>query len=247
MQRAGVYRRGLENEHLERAGDQMESLMHILRAGYPDSGVGERFCFDESLRNLHQAHDAGRGVLVLSPHLCGYAVFARVLAEHVPTSIYLRRSPDRGRHALNVLMGQAGGGDLVFPPLNAPPAQRLNVAISILRKRRALYVTPDLPRKANQGVPVTIWNRTVYFPTGVTVMAMRTGSPMYRNVVFPRGTLPRAFWRAYGSLTPRRPPGACPQGDAGVRESDGPAPAPLSGHVVELARQALDAHSAQAG
>ena len=177
MRRAGVYREGLENEHLERAGDQMEFLMQILRAGYPDSGVGERFCFDESLRNLHQAHEAGRGVLVLSPHLCGYPVFPRVLAEQVPCSIYLRHSPDPSKHALNVLVGQAGGGELVFPPANGSPAERLNVAMSVLRRRRALYVTPDLPRKANQGVPVTIWNRTVYFPTGVMIMAMRTGSP----------------------------------------------------------------------
>jgi lauroyl/myristoyl acyltransferase len=177
MRRAGVYHEELENEHLERAGDQMEFLMHILRAGYPDSGVGERFCFDQSLSNLHQAHEAGRGVLVLSPHLCGYPVFPRVLAEHVPTSIYLRRSPDPSKHALNVLMGQAGGGDLVFPPPNGSPAQRLSVAIGVLRKRRALYVTPDLPRKANEGVPVTVWSRTVHFSTGVMVMAMRTGSP----------------------------------------------------------------------
>ena len=177
MRRAGVYREGLENEHLERAADQMEFLMHMLRAGYPDSGVGQRFCFDESLSNLHQAHEAGRGVLVLSPHLCGYAVFPRVLAEHVPTSIYLRRSPDPSKHALNVLTGQAAGGDLVFPPPNGSPAQRLNVAMAVLRKQRALYVTPDLPRKANEGVPVTVWNRTVYFPTGVMIMAMRTGSP----------------------------------------------------------------------
>jgi len=177
MRQAGVYREGLENEHLERAGDQMEFLMQILRAGYPDSGVSERFCFDESLRNLHQAHEAGRGVLVLSPHLCGYAVFPRVLAEHVPSSIYLRRSRDPSKHALNVLVGQAGGGDLVFPPAKGSRAERLNVAMGVLRKRRALYVTPDLPRKANQGVPVTIWNRTVYFPTGVMIMAMRTGSP----------------------------------------------------------------------
>lgn len=177
MRRAGVYRAELENEHLERAGDQMEFLMHILRAGYPDSGVGERFRFDESLGNLLQAHEAGRGVLVLSPHLCGYPVFPRILADHVPASIYLRRSPDPSKHALNVLMGQAGGGDLVFPPANSSPAGRLNVALNVLRRRRALYVTPDLPRKANEGVPVTIWNRTVYFPTGVMIMAMRTGSP----------------------------------------------------------------------
>jgi lauroyl/myristoyl acyltransferase len=186
MQRAGIYRRGLEKDYLERAADQMTFLMHILRAGYSGSGVGQQFCFDESQRYLYEAHEAGYGVLVLSPHLCGYPVFSRVLADCVPCSIYLRHSPDPSKHALNVLMGQAGGGHLVFPPANGSPAERINVAMGVLRQKRALYVTPDVPRKASEGVPVTIWDRIVYFPTGVMIMAMRTGAPVVFSTWFYR-------------------------------------------------------------
>lgn len=189
MRRAGIYRQGLENDYWERAADQMTFLMNILRAGYPDSGVGQRFCFDESQRYLHQAHQVGHGLLVLSPHLCGYPVFARVLADHVPCSIYLRHSPDPSKHALNMLMGQAGGGHLVFPSANGSPAERLNVAMRVLRQKRALYVTPDLPRKASEGVPVTLWDRVVYFPTGVMIMAIRTGAPIVFSTWFYRDGL----------------------------------------------------------
>ena len=176
MRRAGVHRGGLEDEYLARAADQMEFLMHILRAGYEDSGVSDRFRFDESLSHLKTAHQNKRGVLVLSPHLCCYPVFARVIAEHVPCSIYLRHSRDSGKHALNVSMGQAGDGHLVFPPANGTPAERLNVALGVLREGRALYITPDLPRRPDKGVPVSIWNRTVYFPAGAMTMALRTGA-----------------------------------------------------------------------
>ena len=41
-----------------------------------------------------------------------------------------------------------------------------------------LYLTKDLIRKPNKGVPVTLLGRTVYWPTGAPVMAMRTGAPI---------------------------------------------------------------------
>jgi len=178
MKRAGVYRKGLPDLYFERAADQMEFLMHIFRAGFPESGVAQRFSFDSSIQFLHQAHSAGHGTLIISPHLCGYPVFPRILADHVPCSIYLRHSPDPRKHEINRQIGQAAGGHLVYPPDNASPMQRLTVAIGILRAKRALYITPDLPRKPDEGVPVTIFGRTVYFPTGVVIMAMRTKAPI---------------------------------------------------------------------
>jgi lauroyl/myristoyl acyltransferase len=178
MQRAGVYRKGLPDLYFERAADQMEFLMHIFRAGFPESGVAQRFSFDSSIRLLHQAHSAGHGTLVISPHLCGYPVFPRVLAEHVPCSIYLRHSADPRKHEINRQIGHAGGGHLVYPPIDASPMQRITVAMDILRAKRALYITPDLPRKPDEGVPVTVFGRTVYFPTGVVIMAMRTRAPI---------------------------------------------------------------------
>jgi len=39
MKCAGVYHSGLVDLHLERAADQMGFLMHVMRAGFPDSGV----------------------------------------------------------------------------------------------------------------------------------------------------------------------------------------------------------------
>jgi lauroyl/myristoyl acyltransferase len=187
MRRADVHRGGLENEYFARAGDQMEFLMHILRSGYEESGVGDRFRFDESLSHLKTAHQDGRGVLVLAPHLCGYPILPRVLAEHVPCSTYLRHSPDPAKHALNLLTGQAGGGHLVFPPAGGTPAARLTVALGVLREGRALYVTPDLSRKPDEGVPVSIWNRTAYFPAGVMIMALRTGAAVVLAKWFYRG------------------------------------------------------------
>jgi len=178
MKLAGVYRKGLVDLHFERAADQVGFLMHILRTGFWDSGVAERFRFDNSFQYLQQAYDAGGGVLVISPHLCCYPLFPRVLSERIPCSIYLRRSPDPRKHRINQAVGRAAGGHLVYPPAGAPRFERLAVAMRTLREGKMLYITPDLPRKPDQGVPVSIFGRTVYFPTGVAIMAMRTGAPI---------------------------------------------------------------------
>ncbi len=176
MKAVGIYRRGLVDRHFERAADQLGFLMRIFQAGFPGSGVGKEWRFDESFQHLQDAYDAHRGVLIIAPHLCGYPVLPPVLTQRLPCSIYLRRSADPRKHEINKAIGQAGGGHLVYPPANATRAQRLNVALQILRERRMLYLTPDLLRKPDKGTPVTIFGRDVYFPTGVPIMAMRTGA-----------------------------------------------------------------------
>jgi len=182
MKLAGVYRPGLVDEHFERAADQFGFLMHIFRAGFDESGTAGHFRFDESLRYLRQAYAAGRGVLHVAPHICCYPVYPRVVSTQIPCSIYLRRSPDPRKHEINKAIGRAGSGHLVYPPANAARGQRLAVAVQVLREGRMLFMTPDLPRKPSEGVAVTILGREVYFPTGMIIMAMRTGAPIVPTV-----------------------------------------------------------------
>ncbi len=178
MKIAGLYRPGLVDRHFERALDQFGFLMHILRAGFEDSGVAKRFRFDGSFRHLQEAYNQGRGVLLASPHLCCYPLYPRVVSSRIPCSIYLRRSRDPRKHQINKAIGQAGTGHLVYPPANASPSQRLGVAMGVLREGRMLFITPDLPRKPSEGVAVRIMSRTVYFPAGMIIMSMRTGAPI---------------------------------------------------------------------
>ncbi len=191
MKLAGVYRRGLVDLHFERAADQIGFLMHIFRAGFHDAGVAEKFRFDTSFRHLQEAYEAGRGVLVISPHLCCYPVFPRALSDRIPCSIYLRRSRDPRKHEIDKAIGRAGGGHLVYPPAHATRSERLGVAMRILRQGRVLYITPDVPRKPDQGVPVRILGRLVHFPTGAVIMAMRTGVPIVPVVWHHHGGLYR--------------------------------------------------------
>jgi lauroyl/myristoyl acyltransferase len=182
MRLAGVYRPGLVSDHFARAIDHMAMLAHVFRAGVPRSGCLERFRFDGSLRLLAQAHAAGKGVINIAPHLCGFPVYPPVVTPRVPCSIYLRHNKDRRKMRITEAVGLAGKGHLVYPPKGARPARRLQVGIDVLREGRTLFITPDTPRKPHQGVPVTVFGRRVHFPTGVFVMSMRTGAPVVPTV-----------------------------------------------------------------
>jgi len=178
MRQAGVHRPGLVDQHFERALDQMIMLAHVFRAGFARSGCLERFAFDESFTRLQQAYALGRGVLLIAPHICGYPVIPPVLTPRIPCSIYLRRNKDPRKMRINEAIGQAGDGHLVYPPEGATRAQKLQVAVDVLREGRVLFITPDTLRKPDDGVPVSLFGRTVHFPTGVQVMALRTGAPI---------------------------------------------------------------------
>lgn len=178
MQLAGVYQSHLIDAHFERAVDQMIMLAHVVRAGFPESGCPERFGFDDSFQILEQAYAEGKGLINIAPHICGYPLYAPIVSPRIPCTIYLRRNKDPRKMDINQAMGDAGDGELIYPPEGATRAQRLQVAIDVLRKGKMLFLCADTPRKPDDGVPVTIFGRTAYFPTGVFIMSLRTGAPV---------------------------------------------------------------------
>jgi lauroyl/myristoyl acyltransferase len=178
MKLAGVYQPYLIDAHFERAIDQMIMIAHVCRAGFPDSGCTERFCFDDSFKLLKEAYAKGKGVINIAPHICGYPVYAPIVSPRIPCVMYLRRNTDPKKMQLNIAIGKTGNGLLIYPPQGASRAQRLQVAIDVLRQGKMMFICADTPRKAHEGVPVNIYGKTAYFPTGVFVMSLRTGAPV---------------------------------------------------------------------
>lgn len=178
MKAVGLYRDGLYGEYVERAIDQYIMMAHVFRAGVEESNIQDRFVFDESFSILQQAFDQGKGVLNIAPHISGYPAYGGLLDLRIPTSIYLRRNKDPRKMKINEAAGLAGKGRLVYPPEGATAAQKLQVAMDIVRRGETLFITPDNPRKPNKGYPVQVLGRTAYFPLGVYIMSMRTGAPV---------------------------------------------------------------------
>ena len=187
MRLTGMYREGLLDAHFERAIDQMIMLGYALQGGLHNiRKCLEKFQFDDSFGLLEQAYAKGKGVIIIAPHICGYPIYGGVVSSRIPCVIYVGHNfrltgfdtKDPRKMRITEAVAKAGNTELVYPPHGATKAQRLQVAINVLRQGKVMFLTPDTPRKLDEGVPVSIFGQTVHLPTGVFVMSLRTGAPV---------------------------------------------------------------------
>jgi lauroyl/myristoyl acyltransferase len=178
MRLAGIYREGLLDAYFERAIDQLIFLAHAIQGSFYTSGCHQRFRFDDTFCLLEQAYARGKGIINIAPHICGYPVYAGPVSFRIPCVIYSRNNQDPVKMRITETAAKVGKAEWVYPPNDATKAQRLQVAIDVLRQGKMMFLTPDTPRKPDQGIPVTIFGRRAYFPTGVFVMSLRTGAPV---------------------------------------------------------------------
>jgi KDO2-lipid IV(A) lauroyltransferase len=54
-----------------------------------------------------------------------------------------------------------------------------------------LFITPDLPQKREDGVPMRFFDREIYLPAGPALLAERTGAPLYLLSAAPSGSKQR--------------------------------------------------------
>ncbi|MCI0586055.1 MAG: lysophospholipid acyltransferase family protein [Planctomycetes bacterium] len=179
MELAGLRRPGLVEAHFERAIDQYVMMAHLLRAGsFAASGCADRYVFDDSFGILERAHAAGRGVIHIAPHICGYPLYGCRVGMRLPCRTFMRRAKDPRKWRLNSSALEAGEGHFVFPPEDAAETDRLKVAMEVVRSGKVLYITPDFPRMPGKGTPVSFLGRTAYFRPGAFIMGLRTGAPV---------------------------------------------------------------------
>lgn len=169
---------GLVDAYFERSIDQTIMLAHGFRADFNINMLAEQFRFDETFSILEQTYAKGKGLITIAPHISGYPVYGAIISSRIPCTIYLRRNQDPRKMKITETLGRASKSELISPPVGATKAQRLQVAIDALRMGKMLFLTPDTPKKPNNGVAVEILGRTAYFPLGVFIMSLRTGAPV---------------------------------------------------------------------
>jgi lauroyl/myristoyl acyltransferase len=173
---AGLNPDGLVDAYFERGIDQMLMLAHGFRADFDIASLLEQFRFDETFGVIEQAYKHQKGVIIIAPHLSGYPAFGSVFSSRIPLTIYSRHSQDKWKTKITDTIAKIGNVERIYPPLDATKAQRLQIAMNALRQGKILFITPDTPRKPQEGTPVRILGKRAYFPDGVFVMAMRTGA-----------------------------------------------------------------------
>jgi len=175
---AGLDPDGLVDAYFERGIDQMTMLAHGFRKDFDINMLVEQFKFDDTYEILEKTYAQGKGVITIAPHLSGYPVYGAIISSRIPCTIYMRRNQDPRKMKITETVAKASASELISAPEGASKAQRLQVSVNALRQGKMLFLTPDTPRKQDDGVAVKILGKTAHFPTGVFIMSLRTGAPV---------------------------------------------------------------------
>lgn len=222
MRAAGVYSPEVHRDYFAQIAGHLIGALHTLR--YADSRfdgrvsaelcaiVDERVELDESVDLLRAAVAARRGAILVGPHITHYLLGLAALNRDAPLTVYLRHVKDAARTAAKQRWYRATGVGWISEPADTGGALgRLGRMAAGLAAGRTLFITPDLPQKRDDGVPVRFFDREIYLPAGPAILALRTGAPMYLLTARRSGVRQRLIVR--GPLEP----GHAGRGRAGRR------------------------------
>jgi lauroyl/myristoyl acyltransferase len=182
----GVYTPEAQRAYFEQLGRHFAGALLALRGPLDrhaaDLGrvAAERVQLDESVGGLHTALAAGRGVILIGPHIANYLLNLARLAQELPLTVYLRYSRSARRRAAKERWYQASGVGWISEAADASGTLgRLGSMTAVLRSGRVLFITPDLPQPRDRGVPARFFGREIYLPAGVGLLALRSGAPLF--------------------------------------------------------------------
>jgi len=192
MRAAGVYSPALLREHFRRLGEHFAGALYVQRcpaiegAGAADTRaafealIEQRFSLGDSLAPLRAAADAGRGVIVVCPHMTDFLLNVARLNRILPVTAYLRHGTDPVRQEAKQRWYRASGVEWISEPADVGgPLGRIGLMSNALSRGRALFITPDLPQKRDAGIAVAFCGREVYLPGGAALLALRSGAPLF--------------------------------------------------------------------
>ncbi len=219
MKTLGVYSPQQHREHFRHMAAQVIGWLRTVRCisecdllpsgqAHPNLiRVAEQYCyFDESVETFVQTASLGRGVILAGTHLGSPPCWLLRLNQHVPTTAYIRFSKDPGRRAVKERTFRPLGVEFFAEPAaEGPRGARLARLADILRRGRAIVITPDLARRRGEGTPIRMFGREFYIPSGPAVLAVLTGAPLMMLTGHRVG--PRVCLHIHGPFTPTEPDG----------------------------------------
>jgi hypothetical protein len=192
MRSAGVYSRERHREYFRNVGGQFAGWLHVFRRSNARSGSEargmppslthmaiERFHFDETVERLKTTVSAGNGVILMSPHIANPPMWLARLCGTLPITAYVRFSKDESRHQIKERAFRTLGLEYVMEPSDPDRrGSRISRMADVLRQGRVMLITPDLPRKRDEGKPVRFFGREMHLPSGGAVLSVLSGAPL---------------------------------------------------------------------
>lgn len=174
---AALGRDGFTSRHVEayfrHMADQVAFGMAVYRSGFQASGLSSRWQLESSsIDTFRRGLEAGRGALLVGPHLMCHEMVSAMGATDLPIAMVARQSSDPRYQAVKERWYTGLGAELVLAP--GKQAARMVTILRVLRKNRVLGITPDLIQKRGKGVPVRFFDRPVNLAPGAFFLAVRT-------------------------------------------------------------------------
>jgi len=189
MRALGVYTPQAHREYFRQVAGHLAGALQALSCAGRQvaearcrlAGVaGRQVELDESVARLQRAVERGRGVVLVGPHVVNYLLNLTRLNQVVPVTVYLRHSKSARRQAAKERWYEASGVQWICAPGDQRrPLARLSRMAAAVHAGSVLFVTPDLPRKAESGLPVRLFDRVVFLPQGAALLAVWTGAPLF--------------------------------------------------------------------
>ena len=194
MRAAGVGGPDAVQEHFRQMARHLSNALRIFRSGFAPDVVADMarrdIQADASIELVRSAMSAGRGAVIIPPHVCNFLLTAVRLNHEIPLSIYLRWSSDPRKRELKEAWCKAAGLNAILEPANATdPSARAAACVDLLRSGRALVMTPDIVQRAGKGAAGQMFGRVVDLPTGPASIAMLAESPLFSMFGYTRDSV----------------------------------------------------------
>lgn len=171
--------------------------------------VESRISLDPSIDTIADDCAAGRGAVLMGPHVCGFLVSMARLRQRLPLTVYLRYSSDARKRQLKEQWCRVAGLEYVAEQTRpADATTRMRRMTEIVQAGRALYLTPDLPQQAGEGKAVQFCGREIYLPPGGALLALRSRAPLYLLLAEQDGERTRMVARGPFADPPAAPEGS---------------------------------------
>ena len=122
---------------------------------------------------VDKAIQHGRGLIILSPHLGGFEIIPRYIAQHFPATIMFRPARQEWLNEI-VVLGRA------YPNINFVPAnlQGVRAMTRTLKEGGAIALLPDQVPSSGDGVWASFFNQNAYTTTLPARLSNRNQTPV---------------------------------------------------------------------
>ena len=122
---------------------------------------------------VDQAVQEGKGLVMLTPHLGGFEIIPRILANHFPATILYR--PARQEWLNDLIEEQRAYPNMHFVPTNLQGVRKM---VKALQEGEAIGILPDQVPSGGEGVWVPFFGRPAYTTPLPARLANRNNTPV---------------------------------------------------------------------